>query len=384
MKRSILGRSLCASGLLLLPFASATPEVYLPDWIPGNVILRAGVSMSDPQGDGATLPDRTRVDVDDDGPQFSGDVTWLFAERWGVEYFATAPFTHDLSFRSTSGSGAFGEVDLAPMMLSLQYHFLPEARFRPYVGVGAVYGWVDGDEIPAYDFDGDFGWGAGAGLDYGRADGGWLVNLAVKYMDLSLDADVETGRDETFAIDPLVYGLNVGYRFRQAPAPVAAAAPVVAAPVAAAKPAAPLDSDGDGVPDDLDRCPNTPAGDRVGPHGCSCDVSVQLQFKFDSAELTDEDKAVLEGVAERLKELKFIGGEAVGHTDSVGDEAYNQALSERRAQSVIDFLATRGITDRITARGYGETKPIADNATAEGRAKNRRVVLRRTDCGPTE
>ena len=67
-----------------------------------------------------------------------------------------------------------------------------------------------------------------------------------------------------------------------------------AAPVAAAAPAAPADADGDGVPDATDRCPNTPAGDRVGPNGCSCDVSIQTHFAFDSADLTAEDKAALD------------------------------------------------------------------------------------------
>jgi OOP family OmpA-OmpF porin len=72
---------------------------------------------------------------------------------------------------------------------------------------------------------------------------------------------------------------------------------------------------------------------------------------------------------------------AEGHTDSTGPEAFNQVLSERRAQSVVDFLAAQGVgTGRVTAVGFGESKPIADNATREGRAENRRVVLRRTDC----
>jgi small subunit ribosomal protein S13 len=95
----------------------------------------------------------------------------------------------------------------------------------------------------------------------------------------------------------------------------------------------------------------------------------------------DEDINILKGTAENLRRLNWISGVAEGHTDSVGPEDYNQRLSERRAQSVIDFLATQGIGEaRIRAVGFGESKPIADNATREGRAQNRRVVLRRTDC----
>ena len=71
----------------------------------------------------------------------------------------------------------------------------------------------------------------------------------------------------------------------------------------------------------------------------------------------------------------------VGHTDSSGSEAYNQGLSERRAQSTVDYLATKGIdSSRLKASGAGESQPIADNKTKEGRAQNRRVVLSRTDC----
>ena len=135
-----------------------------------------------------------------------------------------------------------------------------------------------------------------------------------------------------------------GYRFGTEPA-VARPAAVVAAPaVAAAAPRAPLDSDGDGVVDGVDQCPNTPRGERVGPAGCSCDVSIQLAFEFDSATLTAADKAELDRVAVRLQELKFVGGVAAGHTDSVGEEAYNLDLSKRRAQAAVDYLATRGVS----------------------------------------
>jgi len=76
-------------------------------------------------------------------------------------------------------------------------------------------------------------------------------------------------------------------------------------------------------------------------------------------------------------------GSAAGHTDSVGDDAYDLELSKRRAQSVIDYLPSKGIaTGRMTPVGYGETSPIADNATPEGRAVNPRVVIRRADCAP--
>ena len=114
-------------------------------------------------------------------------------------------------------------------------------------------------------------------------------------------------------------------------------------------------------------------------------MTIRTHFAFDSAELTAEDKAQLDTVAARLKELNFVEGTATGHTDSIGTAEYNQKLSERRAQAVVDYLASKGVYQgRIKAIGMGLTKPIADNATEEGRAQNRRVTIRRTDCGPAQ
>lgn len=224
------------------------------------------------------------------------------------------------------------------------------------------------------DDSGIFMWGAGVSYTWDQR-----VSLRLEYTNLT-DV-VELGGDN--ASDMERFTLGVAYRFgtvEEPMAPMAATAPVA---IAAAAPSACADADKDGVCDTADRCPNTPAGDRVGPLGCSCDVTIRTHFAFDSAELTAQDTAELERVAARLKELEFVGGTATGHTDSVGDEAYNQKLSERRAQAVVDFLHAQGVSpSRITAIGMGETKPLADNSTEEGRAQNRRVTIRRTDCGP--
>ena len=123
----------------------------------------------------------------------------------------------------------------------------------------------------------------------------------------------------------------------------------------------------------------------VSVAGCDCDYTLRTHFAFDSAELTAEDKAQLDRLAEVLMrpELDFVAGEIVGHTDSVGDAAYNTQLSKRRADAVASHLKSRGVVlgDRFTTRGMGEDDPIADNATEDGRAQNRRVTIRRLDCG---
>jgi OOP family OmpA-OmpF porin len=136
----------------------------------------------------------------------------------------------------------------------------------------------------------------------------------------------------------------------------------------------PLDSDGDGVPDDIDQCPGTPAGAKVNDVGCWHLAGDTVQFDFDSAVINDT--SLLEAALVIMKENPEITGEVAGHTCSIGPEAYNQGLSERRANAVRDWFIQNGIAaERLRAVGYGETRPIASNDTEEGRRKNRRVEL---------
>ena len=115
--------------------------------------------------------------------------------------------------------------------------------------------------------------------------------------------------------------------------------------------------------------PIRPKGERVGAQGCSCDVTRQLQFKLDSAELTDEDKAILDEVAGNLTRLKFVSGTVVGHTDSTGSDAYNQGLSERRAQAVATYLEGKGI-----AVGRPDRSRVPARASRLPTTQRRKVV----------
>jgi len=182
----------------------------------------------------------------------------------------------------------------------------------------------------------------------------------------------------------------------------------VVAPEAPEAPEAPVDSDGDGVVDGLDECPATPAGVAVDSKGCALDsdndgvadykdecpdslpgavvnelgcaiplVLKGVNFHFDSAVLTEEAKQVLVQVADNYKayhsDVALLIG---GHTDSKGPAEYNLNLSQRRAEAVREFLIAEGCDgSKLTAKGYGEEKPFADNATKVGRALNRRVEL---------
>jgi len=82
--------------------------------------------------------------------------------------------------------------------------------------------------------------------------------------------------------------------------------------------------------------------------------------------------------------LSFVAAEMDGYTDNVGDATYNQKLSQQRADAVANYLKSKGVasSDRFSTKGLGAANPIADNNTEEGRAANRRVTIRRTECGP--
>lgn len=138
------------------------------------------------------------------------------------------------------------------------------------------------------------------------------------------------------------------------------------------------DSDGDGVLDNQDRCPNTPRGAIVDKDGCWAFHGVL--FDFDKATIQSGNERVFNNAIKVLKLNPGLTVEIQGHTDSRGTTEYNQNLSERRAAAVKQLLVDNGINaSRLTTKGFGESLPIASNNSDEGRAENRRVVYKRTD-----
>jgi OOP family OmpA-OmpF porin len=100
-------------------------------------------------------------------------------------------------------------------------------------------------------------------------------------------------------------------------------------------------------------------------------------FDFDKSTVKPEAGAILDRLVAFMNENKDKKANLSGHTDSVGTEAYNQALSERRVGAVRDYVVKKGVdSGRVSGQGFGESKPIADNKTKEGRAKNRRVEIK--------
>lgn len=166
-----------------------------------------------------------------------------------------------------------------------------------------------------------------------------------------------------------------------------AAPPAQPAADPAVEPAAPvvadcstLDDDQDGVNNCDDKCPTSAAGEAVGADGCGQAIVIDLRgvnFAFDKSDLTAESVAILDQAVDVLNRYPALKVEVAGHTDSVGTDAYNQGLSERRAKTVYEYLTNKGIAaDRLSGpNGYGEGKPIDTNDTSEGRARNRRTEL---------
>lgn len=209
--------------------------------------------------------------------------------------------------------------------------------------------------------DGLFG-NYGAGIKYKIAD-----QFALKF-------DVRHLIEADHGDNNLLYNIGFAVPFGE----VAKAAPVVekAAPVVVA-PApieTPKDSDADGVIDSLDECPNTMAKAKVDSVGCMTLVNLNINFDTNKSDIKDSYNTRIVEFANMLKANPKLKATIEAHTDSVGSDAYNQKLSERRAASTVEALkALKVDTSKIKAVGYGETRPVATNATAEGKAENRRV-----------
>jgi OOP family OmpA-OmpF porin len=317
----------------------------------------------------------------DSGPGIG--IGWAFTDNWAIEglYFETEP-----DLRTT------GHADAKTLWLNALYSFNNSSdRWQPYVTFGA--GRVDYDNVAPFMDRNDTQVNAGLGLFANVSKRvGFRADLRGVYNDRASEVT-------PMALLGMTFTLGRFPEERSAPAP----APAVAA-------AAPVDTDGDGVVDGDDRCPGTPAGEAVDAMGCELDddgdgvvnrldecpdteagarvdsvgcyemleetitIDLNLEFPLNSDALQSSQHAEIDTVAEFLKAYPTASAVIEGHTDASGPADYNQALSERRANAVLDYLVAAGIdADRLTAVGYGEAQPIDTNDTEEGRAHNRRV-----------
>lgn len=206
---------------------------------------------------------------------------------------------------------------------------------------------------------------AGPGLDWAFGDNGWALRT---------EALVQLNGSG----DYIDWVFNVGVRIPLGPHRIAYVPPPQPAPPAVV-PAPPPPPPPPPPPCELPK-----SGEAVDFTGCKAGDVVILRgvnFEFDKWTLTVEAKGLLDQVAAALMKRGDIKVEIDGHTDSKGSDAYNLKLSDRRAKSVMDYLLGKGIAPmRMNAKGFGESVPIADNKSDEGRALNRRVELKVLDA----
>ena len=306
---------------------------------------------------------------DDDAAGVEDDVGY----RLGLGYQFTPHWVLELvgSRVDTEIEGADGvDFEMTQATLDLMYNFMPEWTVTPYALLSAGYAWYEADGFKKIDpnledFDEDEPViGAGLGLKANLTD-----NLFAR-----LDGRYVSYTDSN--IDDYIAHLVIGYTFGEAAAPAPAPAPVMMEePVDG-------DADGDGIPDSRDKCPGTAAGAKVDADGCyiiiekPVTIRLEVLFDFDKSVVKPEYYPEIKKVADFMKQYPMTDTVIEGHTDSVGTDAYNLSLSQRRAEAVRQVLIDQFKVDasRLTSVGYGEERPIADNRTAEGRQLNRRVV----------
>ncbi|WP_293625272.1 OmpA family protein [Salinisphaera sp.] len=288
------------------------------------------------------------------------------------------------------GGGNSADADLYGF--GLDALFFPARDTLPVYGIlGAAWGKTD-PGFNAVDVEGDgqgpIGVGddadtdyldAGLGYMYQLNDYGLAVRAEYRYRYTTVDsADIYGAGYEDQRYDDHILSLGM-----QIPL---GAPPTAAEPAPAPAPAQPMDSDGDGVIDANDQCPGTPRGTEVDARGCPIEKKAPIvlkgvTFEFDSAKLTMQAENRLNNVVDALQASSEVKFRIDGYTDSIGTEQYNQGLSQRRVDSVRQYLIQHGITSsRITGtQGHGESNPVATNETAAGRAQNRRVELNVTE-----
>jgi OOP family OmpA-OmpF porin len=293
------------------------------------------------------VPDSSR-DLGDHGNLLGGSVGYYLNDNvsLGLNYGEY----HDI--RSDSGKNIKGS--LAGLEATYNFGTLGDS-LRPYISSGVAHQSIGQN-------------------NRGGRDHSSYVNIGtgVKYYfteNLFADAGVTGMYNMDRGDTEYMAGLSVGVNFGGAGKKVEPAPAVMC-----------NDDDNDGVCDDADKCPDTEANVTVDADGCpaaaeAVRVELDVKFDFDKSEVKQDDYAEIKTVADFMNQYPQTTTTVEGYTDSVGSEAYNQQLSQRRADAVRKVMVDEyGVAaDRVSAAGEGESDPIASNDTAEGRALNRRV-----------
>ncbi|MDP3859262.1 MAG: OmpA family protein [Stagnimonas sp.] len=305
--------------------------------------------------------DRNGADIDY-GAGFSALYGWQSKDRWGFEVqgFAETFETSQTLRTDWYRYGINGD---------LTYAFGDRSELTPFVlaGIGGNHD----DVFPGKD---KFTW-------FGNLGAGVVTGPFTQFANLKLRGEVRYIYDDFesgYSDFRLGLGIEIPLFGKEA---AAEPMPVVEEQVKVVEvPTGLLDSDGDGVVDEKDKCPDTPAGTRVDGDGCPLAKVIALNgvtFEFDSTRLRPDALTILDQASTILTKYPDMQVEVAGHTDSKGSESYNLKLSDGRAASVREYFVSKGIAEgQITSKGYGEAEPVADNTSDEGRERNRRVELR--------
>jgi len=340
----------------------------------------------------------------------------LYGVRFG--YFFTPGWSAELSLQRLPTETDVNlpgvpedDVNLDACRLNMLYNFAPGSNFRPFMTLG-----VGCEKFNAHALGETSGIGLNAGgglrLLMGkhfaiRLDGRYVSRRVRMFME---PGDVVRGKERENNIEATL-GLSFLFGGGGGPPPEIDRdsdgdgvldknddCPDTPRGATVDSRGCPHDSDGDGVWDGIDQCPDTPRGVTVDSRGCPIPeprtpppliqrllekkavILEGVEFDVDKETLRPASYTTLNEVAASLKDYPEIRVEIQGHTDSSASSAHNQALSNRRAESVRAYLVSKGINaSHFNAKGYGEDYPIADNTTKEGKQRNRRVELHRID-----
>ncbi len=202
-----------APALLAVALLTAAPALAdAGDWI---VRLR-GIQLAPDESSRVTVI-AGQVDVDpDEVPEV--DFTYFITNNWAAELILATTHHRANDSASTLGEVDLGEVSLLPPILTLQYHFRPDAKYRPYVGAGINYTIFYNEKAPgttvtAISYDDSFGWALQAGIDVGINER-WAVNFDLKKAYLSTDVTINNGAiTADVDLDPWIFGMGIAYRF---------------------------------------------------------------------------------------------------------------------------------------------------------------------------
>lgn len=358
------------------------------------------------------------VNPDDNAPLVGLRVGAFFTEAFHMELALQRVFSNADNVAPLNGE----DVYFDSLRLNLAYHLMPDKKIRPYFSAGAGWERIESDNL---DSQNDLSYNGGLGVRFfiGQRSG---LRLEGRYVGSNVEiagADewqhnfegtlgiffllgAKKDKEVTQTIQDSDSDGVVDTLDRCSNTPARMAVDATGCPMEVFE-----DQDGDGIADEDDQCPSTPRDAPIDASGCAVDTDndgvkdyadrcpgtmenenvdskgcpeesiargalKDVTFELNSPKLTLNSETVLNSVANELKKFPDVQVEVQGHSDSTGDADYNMQLSQKRAESVMEYLISKGVNrDQLTAVGYGESNPIASNDTKEGRAKNRRVEL---------